>query len=166
VLDKSAQFSSRVSVSQEYFILRKFSLFWCGLASREELLELRYRNRTLLPVLTHNPVRLDLNPYEKVGRTARPSPEESVPGWTAYSERKKPYQSTPYNPFAPDSYRPNCQHNTTERSNRTATDNYSGPTHSVHRGYRGESRGRGLSHGRGRNRGSRPSRSLFDRINL
>jgi hypothetical protein len=136
-------------------------------------------NRTRSPLLPSNrhrhrprtsppppPIRLDLDPRQEAGRTARPSlEEESVIGWAEYAgsrERSNP----PHNPFAADSFRPSYEHNYTERTNHSEPNN----CHSTHstshargRGYRGARRG---GRGRGNNRGRGSERSLFDRINL
>jgi hypothetical protein len=111
--------------------------------------ERRFRTRSPIPQRSPAP-RLDLNPREEVGRTARPSPEEdaeSVLGWTAFSQERD-RQITPHNPFTTtraDTYRPNYN-NRGQRGNRPAR------------------RGRGST--RGSNRGRAGERSLFDRINL
>jgi hypothetical protein len=132
---------------------------------REEQLERRYRTRSPHPPPSQLPVRLDLNPHEEAGRTARPSPEEeSVLGWTAYSEeRERSTLSIPHNPFAADTYRPNYNDRTTQP--QAQRDLYTRPEAS-YRGNRAARRGRGSDRGRGQNRGRGSGRSLFDRINL
>jgi hypothetical protein len=133
---------------------------------REDLRERQYRTRSPHPPSSQLPVRLDLNPHEEAGRTARPSPEEeSVLGWTAYSEeRERSTQSTPHNPFAADTYRPN--YGVTEEDPRQRNSQYTRPARAGYRGRRGERRGRGTHRGRGQNSGRGSGRSLFDRINL
>jgi hypothetical protein len=111
--------------------------------------ERRFRTRSPIPRRSPAP-RLDLNPHEEVGRTARPSPEEdaeSVLGWSAFSQERD-RQIAPHNPFTTtraDTYRPNYN-SRGQRGNRPAR------------------RGRGST--RGSNRGRAGERSLFDRINL
>jgi hypothetical protein len=126
--------------------------------------ERRYRTRSPRPPRVPSP-HLDLNPHEEAGRTARPSPEEeeSVLGWSAFSEeRDRSTQTTPRNPFAADTYRPDYEnrnaHLQGQRDNRPARASY--------RGSRPARRGRGSDRGRGQNRGRGSGRSLFDRINL
>jgi hypothetical protein len=97
--------------------------------SHEARTERRYRSRSPRP--THNPAppiptaRLDLNPHEQAGSTARPSPEEeeSVVGWTAYyEERNRSETLPPRNPFAADSYRPNYESTGTTGTTGERTD--------------------------------------------
>jgi hypothetical protein len=98
--------------------------------------------RSVAPRLSTPHLPVDLNPHEQAGSTVRPSPdeEESVIGWTAYSEEQNRLKTLPpRNPFAADSYRPNYEHNSTERTS------YYHSTRSTSRargrGYRGARRG-------------------------
>jgi hypothetical protein len=105
----------------------------------------RYRPRTPPPP---PPIRLDLDPRQEAGRTARPSPEEeSVIGWAAYSEVRD-RSNPPHSPFAADSYRPSYENNSTERPNHYHSTRSASRARG--RGYRGARRGR---RGRGNNRG-------------
>jgi hypothetical protein len=102
----------------------------------------RYRPHTPPPPPAP-PIRLDLDPHQEAGRTTRPSPEEeSVIGWTAYSEeRARPADTPPHNPFAADMYRSSYQD--TNVSSRGQQDRR------ARTGYRNQ---RGNTRGRGQNR--------------